>query len=295
MLGKDREIRKKKNILFQINMMQAVKESRKITREKSNIAEKLEAEREVLKSASDRVFTIEDGMAAQKKVYDKIHKELIDTKEVFAAYERRDIKLREEIKHFRAQKKKLEIKLKSEAKKEECAVQSGDEAANRIPELEAQITLLTAKKASEDETLGEIQEESKEVTDTLRAELDLKSQELAPVNQELAVKQAAIDTANTEVNLLTDAQNRAKDQLTAAEQELASLDGNQAKMNQEIVVLKNESLELTQRTVDAEKEEQVLSQKEIILAKRNMEFMVSLIIDIAFTVFLSLYLTHWFN
>lgn len=295
LLGKDREIRKKKNILFQINMMQAVKESRKITREKSIIAEKLEAEREVLKSASDRVFAIEDGMAAQKKVYDKIHKELIDTKEVFAAYERRDIKLREEIKHFRAQKKKLEIKLKSEAKKEECAVQSGDEAANRIPELEAQITLLTAKKASEDETLGEIQEESKEVTDTLRAELDLKSQELAPVNQELAVKQAAIDTANTEVNLLTDAQNRAKDQLTAAEQELASLDGNQAKMNQEIVALKNESLKLTQRTVDAEKEEQVLSQKEIILAKRNMEFMVSLIIDIAFTVFLSLYLTHWFN
>lgn len=277
LLGKEREIRKKKNILFQINAMQAVKESHQIMGEKSIVAEKLNEEREVLKSANDRVLAIEDGLTAQKKEYDKIHKELIDTKEVFAAYERRDIKLREEIKHFKAQKKKLEIKVKSEVKKEEIAIQSGDEASKRIPEFDVQIKLLIAKKASEDEILGEIQEESKEVTDTLRAELDLKLQELAPVNQERAIKQAAIDTANTEVNLLTDAQKRAKDQLAAAEQELASLDGNQAKMNQEIAALKNESVEISKRIFDAEKEEQLLSQKEIILAKRNMEFMVSLI------------------
>jgi len=273
LLGKEREIRRKKNILYQINMMQTVKESKKIICDKQCIEEKLELERKQLKLADDRVKEIEDGFAAQKREYDKIHKELIDTKEEFAAYERRDIKIKEEIKHFKAQKKKLEAKVKLEVKKEETAIKSGEEAKTCIPELEAQIEALTADKAREDEKLEEIQEESKGVTDTLRVQLDAKMQELAPVNQERAVKQAAIDTANTEVNLLTDFQNRAKDQLNAAEKELASLDETQAKKRDELRMCNDELAKSTMRIIAAENEEKELARKEVSLAKRNKELM----------------------
>lgn len=275
LLGKEREIRRKKNILYQINIMQAVEESQQFDEEKTAVEEKLEAERENLKSANDRVQEIEDGLAEQKKEYDKIHKELIDTKEEFSAYERRDIKLKEEIKHCKAQKKKLETKVKAESKKEESAIQIREEAETSIPELQSQIEVLIEEKASEDEKLGEIQLESKAVTDKLRVQLDAKTQELAPVNQERAVKQAAIDTASTEVNLLTDTQNRAKEQLAAAEKDLDSLDQTQEEKRQELSACEDELAESTQRIVDAEKEEQKLAQKEITLAKRNTEFMVS--------------------
>jgi chromosome segregation ATPase len=75
-------------------------------------------------------------------------------------------------------------------------------------------------------------------------------QELAPVNQERAVKQAAIDTASTEVNLLTDNQKRSKEQLAAAENELASLDETQEKKRQQLSACEDELAESTQRIVN---------------------------------------------
>eukprot|EP00978_Attheya_sp_CCMP212_P035706 scaffold157035_cov37-Attheya_sp.AAC.2 len=137
LLGKEREIRRKKNILYQIHSMEVGKDAEKADTKRTDILEELEEERVRLKASDDRVKEIEDGLSAQTREYEKIHEELKKTKEEFAAYERRDIKLREDVKHERANKKKLEAKVKSETKKEEDFIAKADSAENSIPDHEA--------------------------------------------------------------------------------------------------------------------------------------------------------------
>jgi structural maintenance of chromosome 4 len=274
LLAKEREVRRKKNILYQINAMKTSKEMDRYQERKEEVVKELEAERVRLAAANERVKEIEGGLSEQKRVYEQIHDELKQTKEEFASYERKDIKLREEIKHTKAQRKKLEAKVKSETKKEADAIKTAKEAEESIPELESRIKESTEKKAHEDEKLEKIFEDMKGVTDKLRLELEEKTQELAPVKQERAVFQAALDTAETEVKLLEDSTTRAKEKLDAAESELASLDDTQAKKRIELASCEDELTASKQRIIDAEKEQQELEKKEGSLAKRNKELMV---------------------
>lgn len=249
----------------------------RLQEKKDEVAKELETERVRLTAANERVQEIEDGLSDQKRVYEKIHSELKQTKEEFASFERKDIKLREEIKHTKAQRKKLEAKVKTETKKEANAIETGEDAEKSIPDLETKIETCTEKKALEDEKLEAIYEDMKDVTDELRVELEEKTQELAPVKQERAVFQAALDTAETEVKLIEDTTTRAKEKLAAAESELASLDSTQAKKREELAACEDELTASKQRIVDAEKEEQELASKEGSLAKRNKQLMVRFI------------------
>jgi len=275
LLGKEREIRRKQNVLYQINAFNCEQEANHYSQKRTQVQEQLEAERAKLSKANERVQEIEDGLTAQRKEYEKIHDELKQTKEEFAAYERRDIKLREEIKYGKTQKKKLETKVKAEAKKEQDAIAKGQAAADSIPQLEERIEELTERNSEEDAKLEQIYEETKDVTHKLRAELESKTQELAPVNQERAVFQAALDTAETEVKLLEDSTTRAKEKLAAAEEELATLDQTQQSKREELVACEEELAKSKDRIVEANQEEKVLVEKEAKLAKRNKDLLVS--------------------
>ena len=288
LLGKEREIRRKQNILYQIHSLQVTTQADRLTTLRDQATAELASERQRLESANARVREIEDGLAGQQKDYDKIFKELTKTKEDFAAYERRDIKMREEIKHAKAQKKKLDTKLKNEAKKEQDAIAKGEAAQESIPQLEQQIEELTELKAEEDGKLEEIYDNMKGVTNQLRSELEEKTQELAPVNQERAVFQAALETAETKVKLLEDSTTRAREKLKAAETELASLDETQQAKRAELANCHDELAQTKDRIVEAEQEQKVLSDKEAQLAKRNKDLLVwfALLFAIAIFVFL---------
>jgi structural maintenance of chromosome 4 len=276
LLGKEREIRRKQNLLYQIHGMRAHQEANSLTKKKGNVTQKLDDERERLVKANARIEEIESGLVEQRKEYGSVFAELKRTKEEFAAYERKDIKLREEIKHARTQKKKLADKIKAEAKKETTAVNKGEKATESIPQLEEKIVELTESKAEQDAKLEQIYEEMKGVTQKLRVELESKTQELAPVKQERAVFQATLDTAETELKLLEDAVTRATERLQASEEELAALDETQETKRQTLVQ-HQEGLAMTKgRIVAAEKEEQELAQRESMLSKKNKEYLVSI-------------------
>merc|ERR1712161_44365 len=136
LLGKERDIRRKQNILYQIHAMKADKESEKYTQQKETISEKLELERERVAQARKRIKEIENGLVKQRKDYDASYKELKKTKDEFSAYERRDIKLRETIKHEQANGKKLKDKIRAEEKREAKADDKRTNAEERIPQFD---------------------------------------------------------------------------------------------------------------------------------------------------------------
>ena len=272
LLSKEWEIRRKKNVLYQINMMAANEEAEKALEQKRETEATLEEERVKIGGADERVAEIESGIAAQTAEYDKIHAELKKTKEEFAAYGRKDIQLKEDVKAEKAKVKKLEAKVKAEKKKEEDATAEAEES---IPTLEEKLVECQEAKAEEDAKLEEIFEQVKGKTDQLRVELEEKTQELAPVKQERAVYQNALDEATTEVKLMEDSTTRAMEQLEVSEKELASLSDTQQKKRDELAACEDELAESKQRVIDAEAEEKALAETEKTLAAKNSALMVS--------------------
>jgi structural maintenance of chromosome 4 len=276
LLAKEREIRRKQNILYQIHAMRADKECQKITEKKEKIDQKLAQEREKLAQANQRIEQIQSGLVDQRKDYDETFNELKKTKEEFTAFERKDIKLREEIKHERGQKKKLQDKIKAEDKKEKTAVTKGEKAIERIPTLEAEIEAFSEDKVKEDVKLEKIEEETKVVTQKIRRQLEAKTQELAPVKQERAVLQAALDTAETELKLMEDSTNRAKERLESAEEELAALDETQDTKRKNLVDTEKELSSAKASIQSLQEEDQTLAQKEGSLGRRHKDSIVRL-------------------
>jgi structural maintenance of chromosome 4 len=277
LLAKEREIRRKQSILYQIHAMKADKEFTKYSEQKSTLSNQLEVERERVAHAQQRIEELESGLSEQRKDYETSYEELKRTKEEFAQYERKDIKLRETIKHERANKKKLEDKIRAEEKKEANSLDKKAKAQERIPQLEEQIEGLTQSKAEEDAVLEKIEEETKTVTQQIRRQLEMKTTELAPVKQERAVLQAALDTAETELKLLEDSTNRAKERLASAEQELENLDGTKDSKRQKQKEQEKELHAAKQRTVQLQQEDRELSANEEALGKRHKQLLVRLI------------------
>ena len=274
LLSKEREIRRKRNMLYQIHCMRETKTIDKLTAKKEATEEKLQAEQQKGNSSIQRVQELENTFVKLEQEHKKVSDELQRTKDEFTAFERRDIKLRADIKHGKAQLKKATTKVATESKREKEAIQKAEETTESIPAIEESIKELTELKTIEDEKLEAIHEQVKDITQGLRTQLEEKSLELAPVNQELAVFQASLDTAVTEVKLLEDSTTRARERLASSEEELSTLDENQQSKREELAKCEVDLAQARDRLVEVEKEEKLLGDKESSLAQKSRDLMV---------------------
>ncbi|EED88922.1 chromosome condensation protein-like protein [Thalassiosira pseudonana CCMP1335] len=273
LVGKDREIRRKKNILHQIHGMFARKEGEAAREQRVELVEQLEGERLKLSEADERVREIESGMTEQQSDYDRVFDELTTTKGEYTAWERQDIQMKENIKFEKSNIKKLEGKVVSEKKKMDDATEALEEAMKSIPTLEERIEECTENKSEEDAKLEVIFEETKGITEQLRHELEEKTQELAPLLQERTIFQNSLDTAQMEVNLLEDTVQRSTEQLVSAENELASLDSKQDGKKEELARCEVELREGKERVAVAEEELKGLEGRESGLVKKSNELL----------------------
>eukprot|EP00578_Thalassiosira_sp_NH16_P013877 CAMPEP_0181124522 /NCGR_PEP_ID=MMETSP1071-20121207/26531_1 /TAXON_ID=35127 /ORGANISM="Thalassiosira sp., Strain NH16" /LENGTH=1385 /DNA_ID=CAMNT_0023209843 /DNA_START=14 /DNA_END=4171 /DNA_ORIENTATION=- len=273
LVGKDREIRRKQNIAYQIYGMRARREGEGAREERDVLSEGLEGERARLAEADGRVLEIEGGLAEQRREHDAVYAELAATKEAHASYERRNIQMRENIKHERSTVTKLEGKVETESRRAEDALAALEGATESIPDLEERIEECTETKIAEDSKLEVIFEETKGITERLRLELEEKTQELAPLQQERTVYQNSLDTAQMEVNLLEDTVSRALEQLGSAERELSSMDGKEQSKRKDLKECEAELEESKGRVGEAEGELEELTRKESGLAKKSTELL----------------------
>lgn len=286
LVGKDREIRRKKNILHQIHGMYARKEGEAAREQRVELVEQLEGERLKLSEADERVREIESGMTEQQSDYDRVFDELTTTKGEYTAWERQDIQMKENIKFEKSNIKKLEGKVVSEKKKMDDATEALEEAEKSIPTLEERIEECTENKSEEDAKLEVIFEETKGITEQLRHELEEKTQELAPLLQERTIFQNSLDTAQMEVNLLEDTVQRSTEQLVSAENELASLDSKQDGKKEELARCEVELREGKERVAVAEEELKGLEGRESGLVKKSNELLVSCRVGLTVSLYL---------
>lgn len=122
----------------------------------SSAAERLSHEKAKATEYGDRLSVIEKQYEITNSEYKKISDEVERTTEEFSAFERRDMKMREDMKHSKAQSKKLQEAVSKDVQKEAESLAESAAAESRTVGIRESIIQLTKTKAEEEVRLEEI-------------------------------------------------------------------------------------------------------------------------------------------
>ncbi|KAL7557450.1 hypothetical protein ACA910_009266 [Epithemia clementina (nom. ined.)] len=269
LLRSERDIRQHQNILYQLQRLQVQRKCTSLCEQRDELEAKLQACREKSSDASLERDELVERHEEHRREYEKAHEELEKTQQEFTAYERRDIKLRETIKHTKQKIKELEKKRVEQEKKEQDAQDKHDAAIKRIPELETKIQELKETRIEEEAKLEIVQQETRQATLQLRTELEGKTLSLAPLIQERTVRQSALETAETELNLLEDATKDAQRRLEEAALELENLEANQQNKQAQLRDYQTELERKKEQLGELEREEKRLGALEVDTGNRR--------------------------
>ena len=118
------------------------------------------------------------------KEHKAIDDELENSRTTFTEFERRDIKIRENMKHGKTQVKKLRANIKKEEQKLEKFRENITEYENQLPKYEQQHAKLKLKLEREEKELETLLDGLKGKTQELRVEMEKKEQEVQPHQDE---------------------------------------------------------------------------------------------------------------
>lgn len=93
LLGKERDLRVQRSALYQLSVLEAHKNVAGIEKKHQDLSAKLTYEQGKLQKATGELEAFETDFKATRKDYEDLSQALLRTKDEFAAFERRDIKL----------------------------------------------------------------------------------------------------------------------------------------------------------------------------------------------------------
>jgi structural maintenance of chromosome 4 len=253
-LSKEKQISLKKGELYQIYTQEAAKNVVDMNGKNTQMMEKLDYEQSKLKETEGQLETIEKTYNESTEEYEQINAEMGKCKKEFTAFERRDIKYREDLKHAKTQVKKLEASIKTEtAKAKQLAVKAEAELASQ-PELEKSVEVAEQELEQEQTKLDKIEEDLKDETEKLRVQVEIKQHELAPYHESIDAAKSKTETAQTEIDLVISSSATAQKQLQEVESKVKEIESTLPKRQQLLVELNQQQIEKKQRQKDVEQE-----------------------------------------
>ena len=122
MLGREREIRHKKNQLYHILVHDASANIHGLLAEKAKADDEFARRRAFLQEEEAQLERMVSGNSALSEEHERLKSALQKNTAELAAFERRDIKLKENLKHVTAQMKKFDTAIGRDSKKEADSV-----------------------------------------------------------------------------------------------------------------------------------------------------------------------------
>ena len=181
-------------------------------REKARMAEK---EAEVTKIKSEY-----ETISAE---HEEISNAVEECAKEWSAFERKDVKYREDMKNAKQQIKKAERSLKTSAKQRTAAEQEREGYMKRLPGLQENIPVLRESLAAAEQKVEELFEANKGKTAGLRGELKQKQKELKKVRSQLDKSQAAYDEAVAGLQIFQKRAHAAANELAQVFSELEAM------------------------------------------------------------------------
>ena len=222
-LDKEKEIRRRKNVLYQAHTAVALQNVQENIERRDQAKEKLECERAKHKDSQEQKQAMDKVYKSKKAEYDAVRKELDSATANFSAYERKDLELQENRKHTKSQIDKLKVAVAKDQKKEEESLSEADKASKVVATTKEKIDETTASKVAEEARLEEILEGLRGSTQELRNKLEAAQAELADAERATATIQTDRESAETALQLLRSRADTAQQALATSEAKLAQL------------------------------------------------------------------------
>jgi len=255
-LSKEREIRVHNNKLYQIHISNAQDNVKEVTNKLQDFTMKMDKEKA-------KLVEVESALAEKKQVYEKtvaeyesINDELTKTSNEFAAFERRDVKLNEDMKHNATQIVKVkagiqesttkEGKLRTDCSRAEAVVASTSEA----------IESAQGRKVEEEKKLDDIMEGLEASTAELRGRLEEKQASLVTVQRSVADFQTEKETVTMSLKLTQSRAAAASKGLREAEDKLFRLRAERAngltKVESSEMAIRQTEVEISELTTETQ-------------------------------------------
>eukprot|EP01035_Chromulina_nebulosa_P018767 gene18767-24534_t len=178
-LNKENEIRKSKNILYQTFEKIAFDNIQDLTNRFDKLNEKYVYEQSKLKDQEQELNQKQKLYQQFNEEYVNVEKELSKATSDFAAFERRDVKLNEDIKHNSSLLRKTQASIVKDTKKETESLADAEKAASQLETLTSQLKELESKKLIEETKIDEIMSGLQEATKSHRERLEATQISLA--------------------------------------------------------------------------------------------------------------------
>ena len=261
-LTKEREIRHKFNALYQLSVHEAATNVTTVEQKAHELSERRTYEQTKLAEHESQLAEMQSAFDVDSAEHDALNAELKRAQDEFAAFERKDIAFREQIKHQKASVKKLEATIKREEKKASELQGVAQERESALPELRAAVEGRRAEQQAHEAKLDEVQASLKGETAQLREQLEREQTALAPVRQELADAQAELTATDTEIELVESAVTSAQQQLADVRARLVAVDREQEAKRGKLSATREELASSRARTDEVRSELKALSADE---------------------------------
>lgn len=221
-IEKEKNIRRKKNILCQLNERTSAENVQECKSKLDKVTEKLQALKIDKEGADKKRAEIEKEYESVKSERAKIEKDLHSSTTVssasiifhlwvltlfsiakqYDAFERKDVKLQEDMKHTKANIKKFQGLVTKEAKKEAECVTEAEAAKAQLVKYQNALADFENKKVEEEAALSKIMESLQEGTADLRAALEAGQQRLAESEKAASEVQSEKDLVSNSIQLI---------------------------------------------------------------------------------------------
>jgi len=215
-LEKEKDLLATRSTMYQLFIKETQANLAIIQENKDALTQKLEEERAKLSEHDGALKSAEGRHGELISELSQIQAELDKSVKEYSEFERKDIKFREDLKHMKANIKKIETKLSKDIEKQKQMAQECAEIEKDVPALEAKKADLESRIEKEEAALDALLDSLKGEMAQIGAELDQVQKELAPWEGKLADAQGVYDVATTERALLLEKHAEAEKALVSA-------------------------------------------------------------------------------
>ncbi|OQR89722.1 structural maintenance of chromosomes protein 4 [Achlya hypogyna] len=246
-LEKERDVYVKSNILFQLYQSESAANADKCREKRDKMKEKLDEETARMTTHREKLDVVQKEYKVADDKFQKVKADLEKVEAEFAEFEKRDVKIREDIKFSKRQAKELDAAHKKEVEKHAALVESLAEAEASIPDVEADILAAQEALVGEEAELDAILESTKGEAARMREGLEEKQNALAPYQQNLLKIQSGIDTLKTEIALLREATVKAQEDIAKNKAAIKDADKKAIENSQRMETMERELGEMEAR------------------------------------------------
>jgi structural maintenance of chromosome 4 len=222
-LKTESEIISKKSIVYQINRAKVEVSVSDYAGQKEGLEKKLDQEKSNNRESADRLIDLEGDLKKTRKQCEQIEKDMNKAKSEFTAFERRDVKHQEDMKHYKAKVKKLTATIAGEKKFIKDKSETVNRLKSEIEKCESEIDQCSVSKEKEEKELDKIKVALREETKDFQVELEIKQKELIPFNKKVDDQQSLMDLCKSEVDILRAKSEQAQKKLEQAKSSLTEI------------------------------------------------------------------------